>query len=64
MALPADAEALGAALGGRLEDPAAFARALPVLTRIERTPRWPLFLWLAIALLPLDVFLHRRQSTP
>ena len=61
---PADVEALQTALDGPLTDPAAFVRALPTLTRDERTPRWPIFLWLAILLLPLDALAHRRSATP
>ncbi len=56
----ADARALATALGAALEDPLTFVRGLPQLSRRERRARWPLFLWLAILLLPLDVFLHRR----
>ena len=60
---PADARALAAALGGALVDPAQFARALPLRHRVVRHERWPLLLWIAIGLLPLDVFLHRRRSS-
>lgn len=61
---PADAEALAAALGTPLGDPAAFVRSLPTMQRTQRTPRWPIFLWLAVVLLPFDVFLHRRDRSP
>ena len=56
----ADPDALAAGLGTALVEPIAFTRELPVLERAVRVPRWPLFLWLAVLLLPLDVFLHRR----
>lgn len=61
---PADVEALELALDAPLEDPAVFARSLATRTREERTPRWPIFLWLAVLLLPVDVFLHRRSAAP
>ncbi|MDF1702293.1 MAG: hypothetical protein P1V36_14160, partial [Planctomycetota bacterium] len=59
----ADAEALAMARGATLEDPAVFVRSLPTMQRTERTPRWPLFLWLAVLLLPFDVYLHRRDRS-
>ncbi len=56
-----DPEALAAALGAALIRPARFPASLPLVHRVVRREHWPLPLWLAIALLPLDVFLHRRR---
>ena len=52
--------ALAAQFGRTPRDLAAFVRALPVHTRTQTRPLWPLFLWLAAGLLVVDVLAHRR----
>jgi hypothetical protein len=59
---PADVARLEAALGAPLPAPAAFVRALPRGGRPAPQPLWPVLLWLAVALLPFDVWLHRRGA--
>ena len=59
-----DATALGAALGGdALEPGVALFRGRPAPVPTPR-PLWPLAVLAAIALLPLDVWLHRRPGAP
>ena len=59
-----DARALAQALDAPPLAPAPFLDHLPRRTMSERLPRWPTCLWLAVLLLPLDVFLHRRARRP
>ena len=56
-----DVQSLERILDAPLDTPEAFVASLRSRRLPERLPRWPWFLWLALALLPLDVWLHRRS---
>ena len=56
-----DAEALRAVFGDA-PDPAAFGASVEGGSRPTREPLWPQLLWILVAFLPIDVFLHRRGS--
>ena len=56
-----DVRALERVLGEPLTPPTRFVASLPTGTLPTRLPRWPWLLWIAVALLPLDVWLHRRS---
>ncbi len=58
----ADARALAVALDAPLLPVGRFVAGLPQVERTSRKPLWPWFVWLAVGLLPVDVFLHRRRS--
>jgi len=58
-----DTQALVRVLEGPLTPPTHFVAALPTGSLPARLPRWPWLLWIAVALLPLDVWLHRRSRT-
>ncbi len=57
-----DREGLAAAVGSAPDALDGFIAALPTGTRPVTVPLWSWFLWLAVALLPLDVWLHRRRG--
>ena len=57
-----DATRLAAALGTADEALEGFVERLPTATTKTVEPHWHWLLWIALALLPFDVWLHRRSG--